>query len=160
MEIPVADNASFVANSLDYLNGSEVLAGLRGRQVTIRPFTRVLAIRRQAQEAYQAKEQDLMQKLSSLQGKLSKLQVGGSASAGTIVSAEQQKEIDGFRSQLLDTRQQLRGVQHALQQDIEGLRSRVRFLDIAAVPILVAIFAIGLALVRRFRYRRHFDAHA
>ncbi len=160
MEIPVADNASFVANSLDYLNGSEVLAGLRGRQVTIRPFTRILALRRQAQEAYQAKEQDLMQKLSSLQGKLAKLQVGGSASAGKIVSAEQQKEIDGFKSQLLDTRQQLRGVQHALQQDIEGLRSRIRFLDIAAVPILVAIFAIGLALVRRFRYRRHFDAHA
>jgi ABC-type uncharacterized transport system involved in gliding motility auxiliary subunit len=159
-QIPVADNASFVANSLDYLNGSEVLAGLRGRQVTMRPFTRIVAIHRRAQEAYQAKEQDLMQKLGTLQDKLSKLQVGGEATAASIVSADQQKEIDGFKSQLLDTREQLRQVQHALQQDIESLRSRVRFLDIAAVPILVAIFAIGLALVRRFRYRRHFDAHA
>ncbi len=160
VQIPVADNASFVANSLDYLSGSEVLAGLRGRQVTVRPFTRILAIRREAQQTYQAKEQDLMQKLSDLQDKLSKLQVGGQAGEGAVVTADQQKEIDGFKSQLLDTRQQLRQVQLALRQDIEQLRSRIRFVDIAAVPILVAVFAIALALVRRFRYRRHFDAHA
>jgi hypothetical protein len=34
----------------------------------------------------------------------------------------------------------------------------VRFLAIAAVPLLVALVAIGLAVVRRVRYRRRFDA--
>ena len=37
--IPVADNANFVANALDYLVGSDALTGLRGRDVTVRPFT-------------------------------------------------------------------------------------------------------------------------
>ena len=66
--------------------------------------------------------------------------------------------VEGFRSELLDTRRQLRDVQGALRKDIESLRDRVRFLGIAAVPLLVALVAIILAVVRRIRYRRRFDA--
>ena len=44
--VPVADNANLVANALDYLVGSEALMTLRGREVTVRPFTKVAEIRR------------------------------------------------------------------------------------------------------------------
>ena len=44
--VPLADNANLVANALDYLVGSDALMGLRGREVTVRPFTTVAAIRR------------------------------------------------------------------------------------------------------------------
>jgi hypothetical protein len=70
------------------------------------------------------------------------------------LSQKQRDEIEGFRGQLLDTRRELRDVQLALRQDIEDLQGRVRFLNIAAVPLLVALVAIVLALVRRVRYRR------
>ena len=47
------------------------------------------------------------------------------------------------------------------KKDIEELRDRVRFAGIAAVPLLVAVIAIVLAIVRQVRYRRRFDtAHA
>ena len=81
--VPFADNANLVANALDYLVGSEALMSLRGREVTLRPFTKVAEIRRDAETQYRAKEQELLQRLSDLQGKLSSLQVadGEDASA-------------------------------------------------------------------------------
>ena len=157
--VPTADNASLVANGIDFLVGSDALLSLRGREVTQRPFTLVAQIRRDAEQQYRAKEQELQQKLAELQEKLASLQVGGGGEGqdAAMLSEAQRAEIEGFRSELLDTRRQLRDVQGALRRDIENLRDRVRFLGIAAVPLLVALVAIVLALVRRIRYRRRFD---
>jgi ABC-type uncharacterized transport system involved in gliding motility auxiliary subunit len=157
--IPVADNANMVANGLDYLVGSEALTSLRGREETVRPFTKVAEIRRASEAQYRAKEQELLQRLNDLQDKLSTLRVG-EGDDPSLLSDAQRKEIDGFRGQLLDTRRELRDVQHALRQDIELLRDRTRFLNIAAVPLLVAAAAIVIALFRRARYRRRFDQAA
>ena len=157
--IPIADNANLVANALDYLVGSEALTSLRGREVTVRPFTKVAEIRRASEAQYRAKEQELLQRLNDLQGKLSSLRVG-EGDDPSLLSEAQRKEIDGFRSQLLDTRRELRDVQLALRQDIERLRDRTRFLNVAAVPLLVAAAAIVIALFRRARYRRRFDQAA
>ena len=49
---------------------------------------------------------------------------------------------------------QLRDVQHNLRKDIDALGDRLAFINIALVPLLVAIFAIGLAAFRR-RRRAH-----
>ena len=154
--VPVADNANLVANALDYLVGSEALMSLRGREVTVRPFTKVAEIRRAAESQYRAKEQELLKRLDELQGKLSSLNVSEGEDTSLLTDAQRQ-EIDGFRSQLLDTRRELRDVQLALRQDIERLRDRTRLVNIALVPLLVAAAAIGIALVRRVRYRRRFD---
>jgi ABC-type uncharacterized transport system involved in gliding motility auxiliary subunit len=156
VSVPVADNANLVANALDYPLGSEALTSLRGREVTVRPFTKVAEIRRASEAQYRAKEQELLQRLNDLQGKLSSLRVGEGDDA-SLLSEAQRKEIDGFRAQLLETRRELRDVQLALRQDIERLRDRTRFLNIAAVPLLVAAAAIVIALLRRARYRRRFD---
>lgn len=155
--VPVADNANLVANGLDFLVGSDALLSLRGREVTQRPFTLVQQIRRDAEQQYRAKEQELQQKLTDLQEKLSSAQVGEGQDAATLSEA-QRGEIEGFRNELLDTRRELRDVQGALRKDIVSLRDRVRFFGIAAVPLLVALVAIGLAVARRVRYRRRFDA--
>jgi ABC-type uncharacterized transport system involved in gliding motility auxiliary subunit len=159
MQIPLADNANFVANALDYLAGSEALLDLRGREVTNRPFTRVAEIRRAAEQQYRAKEQELLGKLGDLQQKLSAVSVS-EGDDQALVSDKQKQEIEGFRSQLLDTRRELREVQLALRKDIEDLQGRSQFFGIAAVPIAVALLAIVMALVKRARYRRRVDAVA
>ncbi|MFL5333728.1 MAG: GldG family protein [Geminicoccaceae bacterium] len=154
--VPTADNANLVANALDYLVGSEALMTLRGREVTVRPFTKVAEIRRAAESQYRAKEQELQKRLDELQGKLSSLNVS-EGEDGSLLTEAQRQEIDSFRSQLLDTRRELRDVQLALRKDIERLRDQTRFVNIALVPLLVALAAIGIAVVRRVRYRRRFD---
>ena len=160
VQIPIADNANFVANAMDYLAGSDELIGLRGREVTYRPFLRVQAIQRAAQQQYQAKEQALTDQLRDLQTKINALRPSGNAGGdeAAMITDQQKQEVEGFRGQLLETRRQLRAVQLALRQDIEGLRDRLRFLNIAAVPLVVALFAVLLALVQRARYRRRVDA--
>ena len=157
--IPVADNTNLVANAIDNLVGSEALMSLRGREVTLRPFTKVQEIRRAGEIQYRAKEQELLTRLADLQDQLSSLQVTEGEDP-SLLSDVQRKEIDGFRTQLLDTRRELRDVQLAMRQDIEHLRDTTRFLNIAAVPLLVALAAIVIALVRRARYRRRFDQAA
>ena len=157
VSVPVGDNADFVANALDHLIGSSVLSDLRGRDVTFRPFTKVAEIRRAAETQYRAKEQELSRKLAELQRKLGAMEVDGGEDAA-LLTAEQRAEIERARVELLATRRELRDVQHALRQDIESLRDRLRFANIAAVPILVGLVAVILALARRVRFRRRFDA--
>lgn len=157
VSLPLADNANLVANALDYLAGSSALAGLRGREVTLRPFTRVEEIRRAAEASYRAKEQELLERLKSLQDKLASLEVKRGEDAA-LLSAAQRAEIDGFKAELLDTRRELRDVQYALRRDIETLRDRLRLLNIVAVPVLVAVVGVLVALVRRARTRRRFAA--
>jgi hypothetical protein len=51
------------------------------------------------------------------------------------------------------TRQQRRDVQLALRRDIESLDTTLKVLNIWAMPVLIAVIAIILAIVRRRRYR-------
>lgn len=159
MHVPVADNAGFVANALDYLAGSDALLDTRGREVTHRPFTRVAEIRRDAEARYRAKEQDLLRRLEELQQKLSTAQVGDGED-DALLSERQREEIEGFRRQMAETRDELRAVQLALREDIESLQARIRFFGIAAVPIVLALLAGIVALINRARYRRRLDAAA
>jgi hypothetical protein len=77
----------------------------------------------------------------------------GGASPATL-TAEQTKEIDQFRADMLATRQQLRQVQAALRQDIGHLKVILEFFDIALVPIIVIAAAIVMAALRPRRRRR------
>ena len=54
----------------------------------------------------------------------------------------------------LRLRSELRGVQASLREDVERLESRVMFVNIAAMPIVVLVFALGLAVWRARRRRR------
>jgi hypothetical protein len=60
---------------------------------------------------------------------------------------------------MIGLRQELRAVQRSLRQDVENLTTRVKLLNIWTVPILVALFAIGLAAARKIRAARFAHAH-
>ncbi len=154
VELPIADNADFLANALDWLAGSEVLVQLRGRQLTFRPFERLVELRRQAEQRYRAKEQELVQRLEELQNKLRSLELPVGEGDGTVLDARLREEIERIRDEILETRRELREVRRRLREDIERLQTTVRFANIGAVPLLVALIAVGVGLVRRHRMRR------
>ena len=70
-----------------------------------------------------------------------------------MLSPEQQTEIKKFRARVLEIRRELRQVQLNLRRDIDNLDSNLKIINIAAVPAVVAIFALLVALVRRNRKR-------
>jgi hypothetical protein len=62
--------------------------------------------------------------------------------------------MDRLRADMLDARGELRTVQHELRAGVAAVESRVQALVTWTVPAVLALAAIGLALLRRFRRAR------
>ena len=149
LSVPLANNGDFAVNALDNLSGSEGLIALRGRGLTVRPFDRLDAMAKEAELALRGKEQELITKIDETKQKIADLQEGD-GEAGFILTGAQQQTIDDFRTEMLDLRRELRDVQFGLRKDVDQLESWLKALNIWTVPGLLALFAIGLTLWRRF----------
>lgn len=150
--VPIAQNGDFVVNALDNLAGSADLIALRGRGLSNRPFDTVAEIRRDAELRFRSKERELIESLRETEQRIAQLQQEDEGTA--IQSTEQRQAIETFRADMLVKRAELRGVQHSLVSEIDRLDSILKVLNIGAIPILIGLFAIGLAIVRRVRYSR------
>jgi ABC-type uncharacterized transport system involved in gliding motility auxiliary subunit len=151
--VPVANNGDFVANAVEVLAGGQDLVDLRSRGTVARPFAVVERIQRSANDRYAEEQRTLEEKVKQAQAKLQSLTSGDAANNPAAQSAEQAKEIDKFRADLLQTRQQLRAVQAALRRDIEHLKVMLEFFNIALVPIIVIVVAIVIVALRPRRRR-------
>ena len=156
--VPFANNADFVVNSLEHLMGGASLAELRGRSISNRPFHLVRLIRQDAERKYRQKEQELQKKLEDVRGKLNRLirrEAQAQAQGGEVIlKPEEKKAIDNFRREMISIRKELRGVQYDLRKDIDNLDAWLKFINIAAIPLLLGLGTLVLAMGRRLR-RRH-----
>jgi len=150
LAVPRANNDAFLINAIDNLSGSNDLISLRTRGRSNRPFTTVVELKREAEQEFQAKEKSLQAKLNETEQKLNALQQQKQGQNAAILSLEQRTEIENFRNLQVSTRKELRAVQHELGKSIEQLGSKLQFINIALIPILIAIFAIVMG-VRRSR---------
>jgi ABC-type uncharacterized transport system involved in gliding motility auxiliary subunit len=149
---PFANNGDLVYNAVENLSGQAGLIGLRTRAVASRPFHRVQALRRGAEQQFLQTEQALRQRLSELERQLGALQRGDDGAPA--LGADQQAELERFQQEKLDVRLQLREVQRQLNADIDALSTTLRVINIVLVPAFVAfLFLIG-GLWRLQRRRR------
>jgi ABC-type uncharacterized transport system involved in gliding motility auxiliary subunit len=156
--VPIAENGAFLVNAVENMMGSSDLISLRTRAPAQRSFTRVDEIRRQADMRFLAEEQQLQQKITqtetqlrALQGQNAQTQPGQPAAQQDVLSPEQQQTVERFRRDLVAARGSLRQVQANLRRDVDRLGSVLAFVNIAVVPILIALVAILLAFLRRRR---------
>lgn len=136
---PFADNADFVVNVLDNLSGSEALIGLRSRGRFSRPFEVVEDLRREAEARFRSKEQVLQQRLADTERKLAVLQPGEESSRPPELTREQLVTLQQFLEEKRRIRRELRDVRYRLNADIEALGRRLKFLDIALIPLLLTV---------------------
>jgi ABC-type uncharacterized transport system involved in gliding motility auxiliary subunit len=153
---PFADNAAFVLNAVENLTGSSDLISLRTRASSDRPFTVVKQMQAEAQAAYQQEADALQARLTDTEQRLHQLEQGQAANGqnATTLTPAQKDEVERFKHDLIATRAQLRDVQANLRSNIDALGSLLAFINIALVPILVALFALVLAFLRRRRRAR------
>jgi len=147
--VPLAGNGSFILNLADHISGSEQLLALRGRGITKRSFDVVDTLRREAEAQFLQTEQLLQNRLAVTERRIAELEAQKPEGAA-VISSEQEAEIEGFRTQLVETRKELRGVNRSLRSEIESLGAWLAFLNIALVPLLIIL----LALIRLFMRRR------
>jgi ABC-type uncharacterized transport system involved in gliding motility auxiliary subunit len=145
-----ANNGDLVANVLDNLSGSSALISIRGRASFSRPFERVEALRRTADDRLRAKAQELQSELQQTEAKLTELQGKRNDQASLMLSPEQEQEVKRFTAEKARVRKELRDTQRGLNVEIDRLDSRLKVLNIALAPLLVAL-AGGYVLARRRR---------
>jgi ABC-type uncharacterized transport system involved in gliding motility auxiliary subunit len=148
-----ANNGDFLANVADNLTGSGDLISIRGRQSFFRPFTTVDALRRRADDRLRETEKQLDQELRDTEEKLSQLEAGRSNQNELVLSPEQEAELTRFQQERVRIRKELRDVRRTLDVEIESLGTKLKVLNIALIPALIAIGAVLLAVTRRRKLR-------
>lgn len=149
-----ADNGETIIGALDNLGGSSDLLSLRARTRAARPFSRVEQLRRDAEQQFLQREQELQARLTQTEQKIAELQRSrADGQSSLILTPEQQAELEAARQAQITTRAELRDVQFQLRKDIEGLGTRIKAVNILLVPALVGVAALALAGVRAARRR-------
>jgi ABC-type uncharacterized transport system involved in gliding motility auxiliary subunit len=152
--VPTAANGDLLINALDQLAGSKDLISLRSRGKSTRPFEVIEGLRREAERRFLDEERALTKKLEDTQKRIAELQGKAAGEGGALLSEQQQAEIEKAQAEVLNTRRELRDVQHNLNKDIEALERNIKVANIAGIPIVIAVIAVGLAATRYQRRRR------
>lgn len=148
MILPMSDNGTFATNCLENLCGSNDLISLRSRGSFQRPFLKKRELEREAADRFREKEQALEQKLQATESQLNELQQGREGEGALILSAEQEEALERFRADQIATRKELREVRHGLQRDIDSLGSRLKFVNVLLVPLVIALGGLGVFAFR------------
>jgi ABC-type uncharacterized transport system involved in gliding motility auxiliary subunit len=149
-----ADNGTLVVNLADQLLGSTDLIGIRARASTNQPFERVEALKLSAETQFRDTEKRLQGELEDTERKLTAMQSARQDGELTVLTPQQQDEVQRFVDRKLQIRSDLRQVQHDLSRDIEALGMRIKFINIALVPILIILAALAHGQIRRRRRER------
>ena len=143
-----ASNGDFVVNSVDNLLGSSDLISVRGRATATKPFTRVDALKRQADDQFREQEQALQNQLRSTEQKLAQLQSKRDDQGSALLSPEQSKEIQRFQNEKLQVRKELRKVRHELDKNIRQLGTWLKAINIGLMPIVITVVALVISAIR------------
>jgi ABC-type uncharacterized transport system involved in gliding motility auxiliary subunit len=152
MAMPRNGNLALVQNLVEQASGDVNLVGARGRASVSRPFTVVQKMEAEARARYQGKIEGLNRKVEELQSKLNDVQIKQEGNTSKIIlTKDQQDAIANFKKQQVDARKDLRKERRNLDVDVKNLENRVKWLNIAAMPLLVSAVGIALAIARKNR---------
>lgn len=143
-----ANNGDFVLNVMEKMVGGNALSDLRGKSTSWRPFEKIIALEKIAEEKFLIEEQMLAKKLKGMEDKIRNLTQNNDEDSD-VLSPETIKAIDGFKTEMMTTRSQLRNVKFDLRRDVETLKKWIISINVAILPIIFAGFALILSLRRK-----------
>jgi ABC-type uncharacterized transport system involved in gliding motility auxiliary subunit len=158
LSVPFANNADFAVNALENMSGGTALMSLRARSAAIRPFTYVEKVRQAAERGFRDKEQALADQLDTIKEQLAELLNREQAGGELIIGPEDKARAEEYRREMVSLRKELRDVQYALRKDIDNLDATLKFVNIAAIPLLLGLVALVWLIVGRMRRARRFRA--
>jgi ABC-type uncharacterized transport system involved in gliding motility auxiliary subunit len=149
--MPLNGNLSFAQSVVEQLAGDSNLIAVRSRASRERPFTVVKKMQADAEANYRTKIKDLEGSLAETQRKLNELQKSKEGGQQFILSPEQQQELTSFRKKEADAKIQLKDMRKQLRSEIDSLENRIKWLNIAGMPVMVVLAGFGLAAMKRKR---------
>ncbi|MEE8468350.1 MAG: hypothetical protein V3T22_07845, partial [Planctomycetota bacterium] len=145
------DNPVLLINAIENLSGSDDLISLRSRGIFARPFKRKEELAKAAQERFQAKLEELESKSRELDAEIRELQKGADEAGIVRMTVQEFEALQAKQEEQVDLRREQREVRHQLSKDIKSLGSRLKFINIALVPLLVSIGGLAFHISRRRR---------
>jgi len=146
--IPRNGNLNLVQNMVEQMAGDSNLIEVRSRATLNRPFTVVQKMQAQAEASYRNKIKELEDGLQETQKRLNELQSKKEKGQRFILSPEQQQEVERFKKKEAESKKELKEVRRNLRQDIDALENRVKWLNIAGMPMVVTLFGVGRAFLK------------
>ena len=147
--VPRNGNLALALGLVEHFSGDSALIGLRSRATFSKPLTLIREMEAQAQQQYLGKIKELEDNLNQTQENLKKLQTAKGGATSTILTAEQQAELDNFRKRATETRRDLKELRKNLRVETDSLEFWTKVVNIGLVPLLVALTGLVLALRRR-----------
>ena len=147
--VPRNGNLALALGLVEHFSGDSALIGLRSRASFSKPLTVLREMEAQAQQQYLGKIKELEDNLNQTQENLKKLQTTKGGAASTIMTPEQQAELDNFRKRAAETRRDLKELRKNLRVETDSLEFWTKVVNIGLVPLLVALTGLALALRRR-----------
>jgi ABC-type uncharacterized transport system involved in gliding motility auxiliary subunit len=151
LAIPFNGNLAMAQNLVEEVAGDSNLIGARSRASLRRPFTVVQEKEADAQKRFQVEIARFQTEAEESQRRISELQSQQEGSQRFILSPEATAELQRLQEKQVEANKNLRRVRGELRRDVEALKTKVKWINIAAMPILVTLTGIGLALARRRR---------
>ena len=148
---PFNGNLTLVQSLVESMAGDSDLIGVRSRASIRRPFTVVEEMKSEAQKKFQAKIGDYEKQAQEAQTKISEIQSKKEGNQRFILSPEAKAELAKLQETQVKASKELRRVRKELRQDEESLENRLKWTNIAAMPLGVTIVGLALAVLRKKR---------
>ena len=150
MVSPMNANLDFAQNLVEQMAGDSNLIGVRSRASLSRPFTRIKKMEAAAAARGQAKIDELQQSLNDTQQRLGELQQQKKdKDQRFILSPEQKAELENFRKKQAEVSRALKQAQKDLRKEVVSLETRLKWLNILAMPFAFMAAGVGIALIKR-----------
>jgi gliding motility-associatede transport system auxiliary component len=146
---PTNGNLNFIESSVEMLAGDSNLMSIRSRASANRPFLVVNQMEAAAEQRYQSKIDELENSIAQTKQKLAALQSTNPSDQKTVLSPQQQAEIKKFRENEAKSDKELKQVRKDLRQEIDSLQNTLKWINIAAVPLLITLAGLGFAILKR-----------
>ena len=142
-------NLNFAQNCVEQMAGDQNLIQVRSRATLNRPFEVVRKKQVEAERRFQGEIAALEEKVQQAQQRVNELQAQKEGNQRFILSPEQEEELLKLRREEAETSRNLREVRKDLKREIVRMENTVKWVNILAMPAIVSVFGIGLAVVKR-----------
>jgi len=149
--IPRNGNLALALGLVEQFSGDSALISLRSRASFSRPLTVIREMEARAQEQYLGKIKELEDSLNATQEKLQALQKTKGGAAATVLTPEQQAELENFRKKAVEIRRDLKELRKNLRVETDWLEFWTKVVNIGLVPLAVALTGLLVAFAKRRR---------
>jgi len=152
---PINGNLNFVQSVVELFSGDDDLISARSRASTSRPFTRLEEMQAKAGKQWQDKIRTLEGKQHEMERMISELETHkeNGAEEKLILSPDQQSELENYEQTRAQVGKDLKVVRRNLRKDTDALEFWTKVVNISAMPALVAVSGIALAVIKHQRRR-------